>query len=293
MHMRLSPQLRAASAAVLLAVSVSCGGGSTPASPIVVPAPTPTPAAIADAPPAAAGSCPLGGGEATAACSKSKPQLGPAVEAAIDKLIAEKPSLFNTQEESSPGNGQYRVLDPAAYYDGVLANLRAAGLCTERSLDREAIVVKSSNAFSEQWDILTSKNFILRGGYSYQQSCEPAAFPVEPADLVSFIWVGLFAFECNPGVTPPPADLKQIPLGCDVYITATPKMLNRADVPDWIHGRDVTWWVRDGADLFSVDEDWRYGNEFNRLLRPKHTGYFSICASLYDKKGCYNATIVP
>ena len=292
MVLRTPPQLIAAAAAALVALSCS-GGGSTPASPVVVvPAPTPVATPVADAEPVAS-SCTLGAGQATASCSKGAPQLGEAIEAAIDKLIREKPAIFDLNEESAAGSRQYRVLDKQAYLDGVVANLQTANLCAERSLDREGVVAKSSNAFSEEWDILTSKGFIRRGGYSYLQSCQPASFPVDAADLISFVWVGIFAFECNPGVTPPPSEEKRIPLGCDVYITATPKLLNRLDVPSWIHGSDVTWWVRDGEQLISVEDDWRYGNEFNRLLRPKGTGYFSICATVQDKRGCFNANIVP
>jgi hypothetical protein len=285
-------QLLSAFATALLALS--CGGGtSTPA----VSTPVTTPAPVASSSPApesgsAAASCPLGMGDVTAACSKTSPQLTAAVEAAIDRLVREKPSLFNTNVEQGAGSGQYRVLDSEAYLDGLVANLRAAGLCAERSLDRERVVAKSQNAFSEEWDVLSAQGFIRRTSYAYKQSCQPASFPVAAEDLVSFVWVGVFAFECNPGTTAP-TEPRVLPLACDAYMTATPKLLNRQDVPSWIHGSDVKWTVRDGADLISVEDDWRYGNEFNRLVRPKHTGYFSICATVLGKMGCWNANITP
>jgi hypothetical protein len=288
--LRRPPQLLFAAAALL---ALSCGGGGTP----VAPTPVAAPAPVVTASPApdtasAAASCPLGMGDATAACSKTSPQLTAALEAAIDRLVREKPALFNTNDEQGAGTGQYRVLDREAYLDGLVANLRAAGLCAERSLDRERVVAKSQNAFSEEWDVLSSQGFIRRTSYAYQQSCQPASFPVAAEDLVSFVWVGVFAFECNPGTTAP-TEPRVLPLACDAYITATPKLLNRRDVPSWIHGSDVKWTVRDGADLISVEDDWRYGNDFNRLIRPKGVGYFSICATVLGKQGCWNANITP
>jgi hypothetical protein len=50
------------------------------------------------------------------------------VEAAIDRLVRERPELFNLQEEAGENTGQYRVLAADEYLDGVIANLRAAGL---------------------------------------------------------------------------------------------------------------------------------------------------------------------
>jgi hypothetical protein len=229
----------------------------------------------------------------TAGCSKTSPKLTAAVEAAIDRLVAERPALFNTAEEQGSGTRQYRVLDEEAYLDGLVASLNAAGLCAERTLDRERVVVKSSNAFSEEWDVLSAQGFVRRTSYAYRQSCEPASFPVAAADLVSFVWVGFFSLECNPGTTAPGIGDKRLPLACDGYVTATPKLKNGRDVPSWIHGNDVVWHVRDGADLISVDPDWRYGNEFNRVLRPKGVGYFSICATVLGRMGCLNAHTVP
>lgn len=293
MALRRSPQCLPAAAAALLALSCG-GGGSAPVT--STPVATPTPVVTASPTPESgsyASSCPLGMGDVTAGCSKTSPQLTAALEAAIDKLVREQPALFNTNDEAGAGSGQYRVLDSEAYLDGLVANLRAAGLCAERSLDRERVVAKSSNAFSEEWDVLSSRGFIRRGSYSYQQSCEPASFPVAPEDLVSFVWVGFFALECSPGTTAPDLGNNVLPLACDGYVTATPKLQNRRDVPSWIHGSDVTWHVRDGAELISVDPDWRYGNEFNRVLRPKGVGYFSICATVLGKMGCLNARTTP
>lgn len=287
-------QLLAAAAVAVLALSCG-GGGSTPASSTLVATPTPAATATPDTGTGASGhSCPIGMGDVDASCSRTSPQLTAAVEAAIDTLVLEKPSLFNTHEEQgAAGSGQYRVLDAEAYLDGLVARLRAAGLCAERTLDRERIVVKSQNAFSEEWDVLTAQGFVRRTSYAYKQSCQPSAFPVAAADLVSFVWVGFFAIECNAPTIAPDLGLKTLPTQCDGWITATPKLKNGRDVPSWVHGNEVTWFVRDGESLISVDDDYKYGNAFNKVLRPTGgAGPISVCATVLGKQGCVNAKTV-
>ena len=153
-------------AAAALAAASCGGGGATPAVPgsPTVAAPDPAPAPASGGESASANSCPIGKGSPDAACAKGSPQLLAAVESAIDRLVRDRPELFNLQEESVAGTGQYRVLDKEAYVDGVLANLRAAGMCAGRSLDLELVQVKSTNAYSEDFDIWTSSGFVRRGG---------------------------------------------------------------------------------------------------------------------------------
>jgi hypothetical protein len=280
-----------AAAALFLA---SCGGGSTPT---VVPdapvaaSPGPTPRGGGEG--ASANSCPLGSGDPAAGCGSRSPQLTAAVEAALDRLVRQRPELFNTQEEAGVDTAQYRVLDREKYLDGVVANLREAGLCAERTLDLERVLVKSTNAFSEEWDVLTSQGFVRRTSYAYKQSCQPSAFPVAAADLVSFVWVGFFAIECNGGTTAPDLGLKTLPIQCDGWITATPKLKSGRDVPSWVHGNEVTWFVRDGESRISVDDDYKYGNVFNKVLRPTGgAGPISVCATVLGKQGCVNAKTV-
>jgi len=165
-------------AAAALAVASCGGGGASPAVPgsPTAAAPDPTPTPVSEG--AVASTCPIGKGSPDAACSRTSPQLLAAVEGAIDRLVRDRPALFNLQEESVAGTGQYRVLDEEAYIDGVMANLRSAGLCAGRSLDLELVQVKSTNGFSEDFDIWSSSGFIRRGGAAYRQSCTPAAFPL-------------------------------------------------------------------------------------------------------------------
>ena len=279
-------------AAVLLASS--CGGGSTPAAPGVPATAAPDPVSDGGGESATANSCPIGQGDPAAGCTSRSPQLTALVEAAIDRLVRERPELFNTQEEAGEGTGQYRVLDREGYLEGVVANLRAAGLCAERALDRERVVAKSTNAFSEEWDVLTASGFIRRGSYSYRQTCEPAAFPLAAADLVAFVRTAFFSFECPAGVVAPHPNQGQLPVACDGYVTASPKQKNGDDVPASIHGPGVAWELRSGEDVVRVEPDWRFTNPYNKFLRPTGVvGGFVLCAPVLEKTGCLNGRTIP
>jgi hypothetical protein len=214
------------------------------------------------------------------------------VEAAIDRLVRERPGLFNLQEES--GAGQYRVLEPDAYLDGVIANLRAAGYCAERTVDRERLRLKSSNAFSEEWDIITARGFIRRDRHAYEETCQPAVFPVAPESLIAFVRTVLFSFECEDGVVAPAHTLGQIPLACTGWVTATPKQRNGLPVPAWIHGPDIEWELREGEDVVRVGPDPRFGNAFNKMLYPTgDIGSFVLCATILGKTGCLSGRTIP
>jgi hypothetical protein len=287
------PFLVAVAAAAALAAA-SCGGGSSPATPVsptVAPDPTPTPPGGGSS---SSSTCPIGKGDPTAPCGKTSPQLLAAVEAAIDRVVREEPELFNLQEEAGAGTGQYRVLAGDEYLDAVIANLRAAGLCAERTMDRERIVAKGTNAFSEEWDLLSSTGFIRRGSNAYRHTCTPAVFPVDPADVIAYVRTVFFGFECNPGVVPPDYRGRKIPVGCDGYVTATPWTQDGQKVPSWIHGPDVEWDLRRGAEVVRVDSDWRFGNPFNRIVRPTGVvGDFVLCATVLGKEGCLNGSAIP
>jgi hypothetical protein len=286
--------LAAAAVAVALAAA-SCGGGSstvTPVSPTPAPDPIPTPTGGSEG--VSASTCPIGKGDPDADCAKRAPELLAAMEAAIDRLVRERPELFNTQEEAGENTGQYRVLARDEYIDGVIADLRAAGLCAERTLDRERVVVKSTNASSEEWAVLSSSGFIRRGSYSYLQTCEPAAFPVEAKDLIAYVRTAFFSFECDVDVVPPPPYEGKLPLGCEGYVTATPKQRNGQDVPSWIHGSEIEWELRDGDRVVEVAPDWRFSNPFNKILRTTgRVDGFVLCATVLGKEGCLNGRTIP
>ncbi len=123
-------------------------------------------------------------GSKAADCSRGDSRLLDRIEVAIDLTVQQKPAIFDLTRDAMPGSGHYMVLDPEAYLDDVVANLRAAGLCAQRDPDDgnyERIQVKDSNDYSEDFDIIASSGFIRRGGGAYRQTCTPSSFPVERA----------------------------------------------------------------------------------------------------------------
>jgi hypothetical protein len=106
------------------------------------------------------------------------------MESAMDLLILQKPQIFDLNDEYSPGTKAYKVLDREAYMEGLVANLRAAGLCSELDPDDallETVRAKDEPGFSEDFDVLLSSGHMRRGNGMYRQTCNPSAFPVERA----------------------------------------------------------------------------------------------------------------
>jgi hypothetical protein len=168
-----------------VALTVACGGGG-PAAVVSTPTATPTTAATPGptAPPSAAATCHLGDGDLYAPCSRTTATLANDVLAAIDLLVKQQPALFDlTQEAGGTGTRQYRLKDAQGYVQGVLANLRAAGFCADLTPDLQRIELKNSNDLSESYAIVLSGLYVRRDGGSYRESCTPADFPVNSADI--------------------------------------------------------------------------------------------------------------
>lgn len=188
-HSRI-PVAALAAASLIALLTSSCGGGGSPSSstpPTTLPSqPPPTPPPTGGNGSFNHSSCPLGKGTVNAACSPGRSVLLDELENAMNLLIQQKPQIFDLSEEIAPGMKAYRVLDREAYMEGLVANLRAAGLCAERDPDDallETIRAKDSSDFSEEFDVLLSNGFMRRGSGAYRNTCAPSSFPVErPAD---------------------------------------------------------------------------------------------------------------
>jgi hypothetical protein len=188
MHVRrrLMTPLAVSATAVVAVLTLSCGGSDGPSTSTPV---TTVPRAQAPTPPVSGttdsfnhASCPLGKGSASAECSRKGEALLNEVEAAIELLIQQKPQIFDLADEFDAGTRAFKVLDKEGYMEGLVANLRAAGLCSERDPDdaqQETIRVKDSAEFSEDYDLLLSTGHMRRGTGAYRQTCSPASFPVE------------------------------------------------------------------------------------------------------------------
>ena len=167
-------------ALVLGSLALARCGGSSPAQPAPVPtvAPTPTPAptpppqALSVIPP-----CPLPPSNpgASADCSAPKSVLINDLNAAIDRVLTERPDLFNLNDV----DGGPKILDYDKYMTAVVAAVNLGGLCARIDPEGE-ISMKQTNSFSEHW-IVASKagwdppqgNWVRR---KYVGACKPAMF---------------------------------------------------------------------------------------------------------------------
>lgn len=283
-------------AVAALATAIACSGGGSPTQPPVgtptpgpVPTPNPTPSASATpTPDPSAASCSLGKGDIDARCARTVPRLLTEVDAAIDRVIRSRPALFNLQEELAPG--AYRVLDTHAYVEAVVQQLVTAGSCAQVFGDQ--VQVKNSQDFSEEYDIITSSGFIRRGSGSYVKFCSPAAFPLFVEDVLYRVHVLPVGIECTDARSPlPTLDLKQIPLGCFMIITATPKDKNLNDVDPRLHGDDIKWDFPVGD--FRVKVEDYHEQPFNKKVIGTEVGEFAICAEVAKVVGCMNGSVIP
>jgi hypothetical protein len=185
----MTPFRRRFAAAVVPAVAFvafqvsSCGGDGSPSSSTSTPtttlAPVPTPP-IFD--PYSDANCPLGKGDINAECRRADTAVLADVEAAMDALIEQKPQIFDLDDEYAPETRAYRVLDQEEYMNGLVANLRAAGLCAERDPDdayQQTIRARNAVDFSEDFDVILSTGHMRRGTGMYRQTCTPSSFPVD------------------------------------------------------------------------------------------------------------------
>jgi hypothetical protein len=151
---------------------VSCNDSTPPATPdpVVPPAavatPTPPP------PPPAAAGCPVGPGTFNENCFRASPTHLGAVDAAINRVVARRPDLFNLNDQR--GAGGYLVLNADEYHHEVMVELREAGFCAQK--DRNEIGVKLDNAMNDQFHIMLSDFHVRRGEASYRSTCRPAWF---------------------------------------------------------------------------------------------------------------------
>jgi hypothetical protein len=148
--------------------------GSVPDAPSPTPSPDPeTPEPPPEDPPPPPGSCSLPPSNPTnPTCSEASPLLQDEVEAALDAVTERFPELFDFNDTKC-GNC-YLVKDPRRYVDEVIKQLNRQGLCTDGV--REELGIKSSNDFSEQYDIVLASEHMRRAPSSYRGVCRPAIF---------------------------------------------------------------------------------------------------------------------
>jgi hypothetical protein len=158
---------------------------------IVIPVPTVTPPPAAPAPNnpspnntaptpppggggGGGGSCALPPGQFNENCTMQTQSFLNRVEAAIDEVIAGNPQFFNLTRTRGGCANCYEVVNPTGYVNAVARAITRNGVCGY--YDGEELAVKNSNAFNDQYDILTSDGFIRRQGGAYRSTCRPAWF---------------------------------------------------------------------------------------------------------------------
>jgi hypothetical protein len=151
--------------------------GSVPDAPAPTPTPdqeTPDPAPTPDpqAPPTSS-SCHLPpSAPANPSCSDASPLLEAQVEAALDTVTERFPELFDFADTRC--ENCYFVKDVPRYFDEVIKQLKRQSLCTDGV--REELGIKSSNDFSEQYDIILVSEHMRRAPGAYRGVCRPAIF---------------------------------------------------------------------------------------------------------------------
>jgi hypothetical protein len=155
-------------------LALSCNDGTPPATPdpVVPPAAAPPATTPPPAPPAATLGCNVEPGTFNENCVKLSPAFLDQVEAAINRVVARRPDLFDFDDQR--GAGGFLVKDGDAYHHEVLVELRAAGYCAVK--DHNEIGVKISNDLNDQFHIMLSSGHIRRGESSYRSTCRPAWF---------------------------------------------------------------------------------------------------------------------
>ena len=99
---------------------------------------------------------------------ESNSQFLGVVESAYDSLIAKHPNWFNRD-----GGVVYVRISEDDWAWAVINEVRRKGYCAGRY--SEEVSVRTSKAYSENFDVLMSTGSIRRGDGSYRSTCTPAS----------------------------------------------------------------------------------------------------------------------
>jgi hypothetical protein len=275
---------------VLGIVAVSCSSNS-PTSPPVAPTTSPTTTAAAAPPPVSgAPGCSLGYGNPRYTCQGGTPELMPYIDAAIDRLVAAEPHLFDLNGPA--GTRGYLILDLPGFYAGITRTLAAQGLCTHINEADGQITIKIDNSYDQTYDLVSNQQRVRTGPATYLGDCTPARYPQQPGGVVR-MRVSFFRLNCPAGIKVPAPESALLPEGCIGTITATPLDGNSVKVPLDIHGEQISWFFRVGEaeTVYLGDQP---DEPFNQKLYTRSQGVFSICASVPPGiVGCLNGNVVP
>lgn len=271
-----------------IAIGVSCSGSDSPTIPPSSPAPSIAPTTLPTAQPSpspGATSCRFGKGVVDSFCDRQVGAFGAEVDSAITLLTQQHPEIFDLTQHRN--EGEFKILDPAAYYAGVIRNLEAQGFCA--GYDFVELQLKNSSSFSEQWDIMLASGHIRRGGGAYRATCSPPNFPLDAEDVIDHVRVGFFGIRCIDGVTPPRNGERLLLMGCTGSVTASPKNKDGDDVDPRIHGERIDWALEQEIPVVRMDD---YPDvTFNKYLTAQQPGHFKLCATVKGVTGCLDGEV--
>ncbi len=283
---------RTAVLATLVAASLSCSG-SSPSAPAPGPSPTaaaPSPlpsVAPSTAPSPTAASCQYGKGTPDTFCAKRSPAHLSDVDGAINQLVQQHPEYFNVNDTNGPDG--YKVLKPAEYEQGVIANLHSAAFCTE--LNGNVLSVRKGSDFSEDYDILLSTGHVRRGNGSYLGTCTPPSFPLEAADVIAYVRVAFYSLRCEEGIPVPRNADEKLPIGCTGFITASPKTKDNLDVNERLIGSRIDWTLEQEGERVRINDF--PDQPFNKIAVPINPGHYTLCAEVKAVRGCQYGEVEP
>jgi hypothetical protein len=147
---------------------------STPSTTLPPSTPSTTlPPSTPPTPPPSNGACKLPPGVGDSAeCERRSAAFLDQLEDSLDEVTSGQPQLFD-KSDAKCGNC-YKVVDPDAYVSAVASRMQARGFCTK--IQGDEIGVKNTNDFNDQYDVLTSDNYIRRGEGAYRATCKPSWF---------------------------------------------------------------------------------------------------------------------
>ena len=280
-------------ASALGLLAVACGQDDrepTPAAPAPIqpsvapaaPEPTPLPDGQPIWIPPGTFDCALGPGNKDAACDAEPPLFLDAVNAAVDRVIAEQLDLFPDRDITS------RVRNEEAIHLAVIRILQARGFCA--GWDTIDLQVRNSNEFSEHYDLFDARGFLHRDPADRVRStCRPADFPLRASEYINSVRVGFYGIQCPAGVQKPPNSSGRLPVGCLGLVTATPKDESFADVDARLHGPYITWELEQRRGFVAMRDD--ANTPFNKALRAQGPGHFALCATIQGHRGCLEGEV--
>lgn len=232
--------------------------------------------------------CTLGKGDPNAHCDQGgAAEFWAEVDAAIDEVVAKRPTLFNLDRVI--GRNGYYVLAHDAFYLGVAEVLQAKGLCAQ--YDYRVLHVKDSQDRSEEYDLVLPNGHIRRAPIANAATCAPASFPLDPADVIDRVRVAFYSIQCEDGRTPPRNGEGLLPSECTGYVTATPKKDDDSDVHKAIHGPEILWELELGENQVVVHD---FPNvPFNKFVGGRDVGPFRLCATVQTVRGCLEGEVIP